>query len=100
MNVKHDRAASRKTRSPDVQCLRTVRTVNERGILVLPGHGRLRRQPTVFAARVLSVRNSFESKHAAIKIATNWTAMSLSHCTARCGASSRLLLMHASFNAV
>ena len=54
-----------------VQMLGAVGSINQSGVLVFPGLGRLGRQPAVLAAGVLAVRHALEGEHAAIHKAAN-----------------------------
>src|SRR5665213_2389994 len=85
---------------PVVQSLRAICTINKSRILILPRHRRLCRQPAILAARVLSVRNALEGKHASIQVPANFSILRVGNSTARSGTSSRLLLVHSGLNAV
>src|SRR5665213_15693 len=116
--IKHHRTAAAQARCPDVQLqhvlalpaiipilqkrllfacpvmqmLRAVSSVYQGRVFVFPRHWRLWRKKAIFAAGVLSERNSLECENIAIQVAPHRAVLRLRDGAARRAASSRLLV--------
>ena len=84
---------------PGMEGLRAVGAVGEGGVLVLPGRGRLEREPAIFAAGILAVGHALEGEDAASEEAAHRAVLGLGDGRAWRGDGARLLV-HAGLDAV
>src|SRR5581483_6055182 len=118
MEVHHDGAAAGEARRPNVQLehifthvtivpvlqerllycgvvvkiLGAIGAIDQRRIFIFPRLGRLRRQPPVFSAGVLSIWNALEGEHASIDVAPYFAVLRAGDGRARRCAVSGLLV--------
>ena len=126
MNVEHDGPAAGERRRPDiqlehvlalpavvpvlkehlllampvVQALRTIGSVDERGVLPVPGNGRLGGQPAIFPTGVLTVGNALEGEDIAGHEATHFAVFRMGHRGGWRRTKRRLLLVNSGLDAV
>ncbi len=85
---------------PVVQALGTIGSVDERGVLPVPGNRRLSGQPAIFPSGVLTVGNALEGEDIAGHEATHFAVFGMGHRGRRRRTERRLLLVNSGLDAV